>query len=132
MHDKMYVGGVIAQFFYVGAQIGVWSFTIRIVMQEMNMLEAQASNIYLITIICFCASRFIYTWLMKFFRPSKLLTFGAVASAICSAIVAVSADTGWFMVTVLVLVRMNPLPGPAAAGPVSLPSSIGMPTPFSR
>ncbi|MBQ0103695.1 MAG: sugar MFS transporter [Prevotellaceae bacterium] len=106
MHDKMYVGGVIAQFFYVGAQIGVWSFTIRIVMQEMDMLEAQASNIYLITIICFCASRFIYTWLMKFFRPSKLLTFGAVASAICSAIVAVSADTGWFMVTVLVLVSV--------------------------
>ena len=34
--NKNYVWGVIAQFFYVGAQIAVWSFIIRYVMQQLN------------------------------------------------------------------------------------------------
>ena len=37
--NKNYVWGVIAQFFYVGAQIAVWSFTIRYVMQQLNLDE---------------------------------------------------------------------------------------------
>lgn len=36
MKNKNYVWGVIAQFFYVGAQIAVWSFIIRYVMQQLN------------------------------------------------------------------------------------------------
>ncbi|MEE4287274.1 MAG: L-fucose:H+ symporter permease [Mariniphaga sp.] len=35
--NKNYVWGVIAQFFYVGAQIAVWSFIIRYVMQQMQL-----------------------------------------------------------------------------------------------
>ncbi len=34
--NKNYIWGVIAQFFYVGAQIAVWSFIIRYVMQQLN------------------------------------------------------------------------------------------------
>ena len=34
--NKNYVWGVIAQFFYVGAQLAVWSFIIRYVMQQLN------------------------------------------------------------------------------------------------
>ena len=49
--NKKYVFGVVAQFFYVGAQICVWSFTIRIVMQELGLLEADAATIYLFSII---------------------------------------------------------------------------------
>lgn len=36
MKNRNYVWGVIAQFFYVGAQIAVWSFIIRYVMQQLN------------------------------------------------------------------------------------------------
>jgi FHS family L-fucose permease-like MFS transporter len=36
MKNRNYVWGVIAQFFYVGSQIAVWSFTIRYVMQQLN------------------------------------------------------------------------------------------------
>ena len=104
--NKLYRRGVIAQFFYVGAQIGVWSFTIRIVMQEFNILEAQASNIYLITIIGFCLSRFIYTWLMKWIRPSKLLMIGGILSALMSATVVFTAGTGWIMMTALILISV--------------------------
>jgi MFS transporter, FHS family, L-fucose permease len=35
--NSNYVWGVVAQFFYVGAQIAVWSFIIRYVMQQMQL-----------------------------------------------------------------------------------------------
>ena len=69
LSNRLYRRGVVAQFFYVGAQIGVWSFTIRLVMQETGRLEAAASSIYLISIIGHCLSRFIYTGLMRWFSP---------------------------------------------------------------
>ena len=72
--NKNYVWAVVAQFFYVGAQIGVWSFTIRFVMQEIDLNEEQASSYYLAALILFLISRFISTWLMKFIRPTNLLT----------------------------------------------------------
>ena len=102
--NKQYGWGVVAQFFYVGAQIGIWSFTIRIVMQEMGILEAEAASIYLYAIIGFCASRFIYTWLMKYFRPSSLLAFGGIMSVICSLVVAFGQGTGWILVVFLMLI----------------------------
>lgn len=102
--NRLYRYGVVAQFFYVGAQIGVWSFTIRIVMQELGVLEAQASTIYLITIIGFCLSRFIYTWLMKWVSPAKLLLAGGVLSTFMTVIVVVGAGSGWLLIVALVLI----------------------------
>ena len=102
--NRLYRYGVVAQFFYVGAQIGVWSFTIRIVMQELGVLEAQASTIYLITIIGFCLSRFIYTWLMKWISPAKLLLAGGVLSTLMTVIVVLGAGSGWLLITALVLI----------------------------
>lgn len=37
MKNRNYVWGVVAQFFYVGAQIAVWSFTIRYAMQQLQL-----------------------------------------------------------------------------------------------
>ena len=104
LHNKQYRRGVIAQFFYVGAQIGIWSFTIRIVMQELSITEAPASTIYLISIVGFCLSRFVYTWLMKFFAPTKLLLFGAAMSLACTAVVICTAGSGWLLVSALILI----------------------------
>ncbi|MCQ2084402.1 MAG: sugar MFS transporter [Bacteroidaceae bacterium] len=104
LKNKTYVFGVIAQFFYVGAQIGAWSFTIRIVMQELGYDEAQAASVYLYAIIGFCASRFIYTWLMKFFSPSRLLVFGSVMALLCCGVVVCGQGLGWVMVIALMLV----------------------------
>ena len=104
LSNRLYRRGVVAQFFYVGAQIGVWSFTIRLVMQETDRLEAAASSIYLISIIGHCLSRFIYTGLMRWFSPSRLLTFGGVMSALLSLTVVLSAGTGWICITSLVLI----------------------------
>lgn len=104
LSNRLYRRGVVAQFFYVGAQIGVWSFTIRLVMQETGRLEAAASSIYLISIVGHCLSRFIYTGLMRWFSPSRLLTFGGVMSALLSLTVVQSAGTGWICITSLVLI----------------------------
>lgn len=103
-NNKKYVGGVIAQFFYVGAQIGAWSFTIRLVMKELGHVEAEAATIYLASIIGFCASRFVYTWLMKYIAPGRLLATGAVLSAASTLVVVLCS--GWTAVVALVLVSI--------------------------
>ena len=102
VHNRVYIRGVVAQFFYVGAQIGVWSFTIRLVMKELGYMEAQAATLYLISIIGFCASRFVYTWLMKYVAPVRLLAAGSVLSAVCALVVVLSG--GWVAVIALVLI----------------------------
>lgn len=104
--QKTYRNGVLAQFFYVGAQIGVWSFTIRIVMQELDILEKQAATVYLISIICFCISRFVFTWLMKYYRPSKLLFVAAVGALIASLVVILGAGSGMLLVVALIFVSV--------------------------
>ena len=87
IRKRHYVWGVIAQFFYVGAQIGVWSFTIRYVMQELSINEEQAANYYLAGLILFIVSRFICTWLMNFVAPQKLLAILAVLAILLTNVV---------------------------------------------
>ena len=102
--NKKYILGVVAQFFYVGAQICVWSFTIRLVMKEVGYVEAQAATLYLISIIGFCSSRFVYTWLMKYIAPQRLLDYGAILSAVCALLVVTTS--GWVAVISLVFISV--------------------------
>lgn len=84
---RHYRWGVIAQFFYVGAQIGVWSFTIRYVMRELGLNEEDASSYYLASLIVFAGSRFISTWLMRYLTPSRLLSLLASLGMILTLVV---------------------------------------------
>lgn len=104
LKNKYYVWGVVAQFFYVGAQICVWSFTIRLVMQELGIVEAEAANIYLASIICFCSARFLFTWLMKWVMPAKLMAWAAAADLLLCLIVVALGGNGWIVVGALILV----------------------------
>ena len=85
--NKNYVWGVIAQFFYVGAQIAVWSFTIRYVMKELNLNEEKASTFYLAALVLFTISRFVCTALMKFIKPKNLLTALALLAVLLTILV---------------------------------------------
>lgn len=85
--NTRYLQGVIAQFFYVGAQTCVWSFTIRYVMAAKDWRESEASLIFLWSIIAFTACRFIFTWLMKYFSPAKLMTWCSVGAICATAVV---------------------------------------------
>ncbi|MBR4676909.1 MAG: L-fucose:H+ symporter permease [Bacteroidales bacterium] len=100
--NKRYIYGVLALFFYEGAQVGVWSFTIRLAMNELRIVEADAATYYLISTVCFCAARFLFTWLMKWHRPSKLLMWAALGALVLSLGVVLTASSGMTCIAVLI------------------------------
>ena len=70
---------VMAQFFYVGAQVGVGSFFIRFSKQVMDLPEKQAAYWWgYLAMVGFMVGRFAGTFLMKFIRPQKLLLIYAL------------------------------------------------------
>ncbi|HEX6180215.1 MAG TPA: MFS transporter, partial [Chitinophagaceae bacterium] len=74
---------VIAQFFYVGAQVCVGSFFIRFSRFAMNLTEKPAALWWgLYAMGGFMVGRFIGTWLMKYVKPAKLLSLYAVINMI--------------------------------------------------
>ena len=81
--------GVLAQFFYVGAQIGCWSWTIRYVMQEVGGTEAEASTYLLTSIVIFSVMRWVCVALMKHIEPQKLLAALAAIAGILVAVIMV-------------------------------------------
>ncbi|MFB2843687.1 L-fucose:H+ symporter permease [Aeromonas jandaei] len=84
---RHFVRGVLGQFFYVGAQIGCWSYTIRYVMAEIGGNEADASTYLLASIVLFSAFRFVCTALMKFISPARLLGLLAAGAVLCLLVV---------------------------------------------
>lgn len=82
--NRRYLGGVAAQFFYVGAQICVWSFTIRYVMVELRLNEAEASNYYIAALVLFMLFRFLNTALMSRIRPPVLLAISSLLAVFCT------------------------------------------------
>jgi MFS transporter, FHS family, L-fucose permease len=93
LRTRHYTSGVIAQFFYIGAQIGVWSFTIRYVMVNLGLDEAAAASYYLASIVVFSVSRFACTALMRWVAPHTLL---AVLAALGAALTGVVAGVGGY------------------------------------
>lgn len=93
---------VIAQFFYIGAQVCVSSFFIRFAKYTMDLPEKPAANYLFIAMIGFMAGRFIGTVLMRYVQPAKLLMLYAIA---CSALLAVACTaTGKTAVYAVMLV----------------------------
>ena len=90
--------GVFAQFAYVGAQVGVWSFVIRYTQfNTPGTAEKVAANNLLITLTLFFAGRFIGTLLMSKFRPALLLAVFSVADvALCIAAALAGGDLGLY------------------------------------
>lgn len=81
---------VIAQFFYVGAQVCVGSFFIRFSKYTMALPEKQAADWWgYIAMAGFMAGRFSGTFLMKYIRPEKLLALYAAMNVLL-LVVAVS------------------------------------------
>jgi FHS family L-fucose permease-like MFS transporter len=90
--------GVFAQFAYVGAQVGVWSFVIRYtVFNAPGTAEKLAANNLLITLSLFFAGRFAGTLLMSKVRPALLLgTFATVDVALCIAAASAGGNVGLY------------------------------------
>ncbi|MBC7903052.1 MAG: L-fucose:H+ symporter permease [Gemmatimonadaceae bacterium] len=73
---------VLAQLFYVGAQVGVGSFFIRFSRYAMDLPEKQAAVWWSIAMVGFMAGRFAGTFLMKYIRPEKLLAIFSIANIV--------------------------------------------------
>ncbi len=71
--NSRYVEGVIAQAFYVGAQIMVWTFVIHYGITAIGLTAAEAQGYNIIAMVIFLFSRFICTFLLGFVRPGQLL-----------------------------------------------------------
>jgi FHS family L-fucose permease-like MFS transporter len=105
IHNRHYMWGVVAQFFYVGAQIGVWSFTIRYAMQELRLeemvvpggktAEDMGATYYMAAIVLFTCSRFICTWMMRYMTPANLLTLlSSIAIVLTTMVIYVGGRVG--------------------------------------
>ena len=90
LKNRHYVWGVVAQFFYVGAQIGVWSFTIRYVMKELDLNEGDSASYYTAALVLFTIFRFLCTGLMRYIKPGKLLSILAAFAIVLTVVVIVS------------------------------------------
>lgn len=85
--NKRYVKGVIAQAFYVGAQIMCWTYIFQYVdnINEILGLELTATYFNLAAMISFLVGRWIGTALMKTINPAKMLMFFGFSGVACSA-----------------------------------------------
>ena len=88
-HIAHYREGVIAQFFYVGAQIMCWTFIIqygtRLFMaggMEEKAAEVLSQEYNIIAMVIFCISRFVCTFILRYLSPGFLLKILAVAACI--------------------------------------------------
>ena len=81
--NKTYREGVVAQVFYVAAQIMVWTFIIQYA-DNLGISKATAQNYNIIAMCLFLTGRFLSTWLMKYTDGRRLLTIFGIGAAICS------------------------------------------------
>lgn len=68
-----FVLAVVAQFLYVGAQVGTWSYFIQYVQDYTHRPEKVAGYFLTGTLVTFGLGRFVSSYLMKFVAPHKLM-----------------------------------------------------------
>ena len=83
-NNTIYREGVVAQIFYVAAQIMVWTFIIQYA-DNLGINKATAQNYNIFAMSMFLCSRFISTFLMKYVNSRMLLTIFGIGAMICTA-----------------------------------------------
>ncbi|MBB5863627.1 L-fucose:H+ symporter permease [Xanthomonas sp. 3058] len=96
--NRQFVFAVVAQFFYVGAQVGIWSFLIRYLQDAVPGTPEKTAATYLtISLVLFMAGRFIGTALLRYLAPAKLLaSFAAINLVLCAVAIALPGWTGLY------------------------------------
>lgn len=75
---------ILAQFFYVGAQVTVWSYFINFAQDQTGIGEKLAAQWLGISLFLFMVGRFAGAGLMRFVPPPQLLTaYGLIAAVLC-------------------------------------------------
>lgn len=84
---------VFAQFLYVGAQVGTWSYFIQYVQDYTHQPEKRAGLLLTGTLIAFAIGRFSAAWLLKSLDAAKLMTIYAVVNSLLLAVAVIRP--GW-------------------------------------
>jgi len=95
--NSKYIEGVVAQAFYVGVQIMCWTFIIQYAGNELGISKPHAQTFNMIAMVIFVSSRFICTFLLKFFSPGGLLMTLAIG--------------GFLLITGVIFLNGNPQAG---------------------
>ena len=82
-HNTIYREGVLAQMFYVAAQIMTWTFIIQYA-DNLGINKATAQMYNIVAMTMFLCSRFISTFLMKYVNSRRLLAIFGCGAALCS------------------------------------------------
>jgi MFS transporter, FHS family, L-fucose permease len=81
-----FVQGVLAQFVYIGAQVGTWSYFITYVQDYTHLPEKTAGYFLTGTLVVFAIGRFSATYLMTFIEPRKLMGSYSLANVVLVAL----------------------------------------------
>ena len=89
---------VAAQFFYVGAQVGVWSYLIRYAEGTVpGTADRRAADFLIVSLVLFMLGRFAGTALMRRVAPAFLLgTFAAVNALLTAIAIAMPGYVGLY------------------------------------
>ncbi len=82
-HNTIYREGVVAQMFYVAAQIMTWTFIIQYA-DYLGINKATAQRYNIVAMVMFLCSRFIATFLMRYVNTRLLLSIFAVGAGLCT------------------------------------------------
>jgi len=97
------VKGVIAQFFYVGAQVGVASFVIRLAQHSIpGMLQKDASFYLKLHLIGFMIGRFSGSYIMKRVPAARLLALFSLSTLVCLLVVLLGSGVASLWAVVLI------------------------------
>ncbi|MGA2568939.1 MAG: L-fucose:H+ symporter permease [Terracidiphilus sp.] len=104
LFQRHFVFAVLAQFLYVGAQVGTWSFFILYVRSATGVGDKAAGYMLTGTLAAFAVGRFGSAWLMKHFHARLMLVLYSVVNvALC--LVAVVRPS-WFGVGCLLMTSL--------------------------
>ena len=84
LNNPRYTGGVVAQTFYVAAQIMIWTFIIQYAENELGIDKATAQNHNIMAMVIFLLSRFICTAFLKYISPGAILLALGIAATVCT------------------------------------------------
>lgn len=94
--NNLYRNGVVAQMFYVAAQIMVWTFIIQYA-DNLGINKVTAQNYNICAMVMFLCSRFVTTFLMRFLSSRVMLViFGAGAVCMSMGAVFIVGKTGLY------------------------------------
>ena len=114
IHFKNYREGVMAQFFYIGAQVMCWTFIIQYGTRlfvsggmDERAAEVLSQKYNIAALVLFTIFRFVCTYFLKFVTPSRLLTVLAVISVSAIAGVILFTDINGLYCLVIVSACMS-------------------------